>query len=216
MGLLKSVAILAIAVIIVVGVGVAVLELLRSSSSHSVTSSQAVQFVTSDLKQASPTANITVINVSASKLKVGSWDVVVSLIYNSTSPCPTFLVEEFDYPAVTLVPSIEDLYTSVCQVYGLSNAPGFVISAPPVAITRAYMLRNPAILNYITDYGYNNTIVHARLGAISANSTPLGMQFNDSWLINYSAVGARQSLYVIMDTSGTSVLGTYTQNSTTH
>ncbi|MCL4411389.1 hypothetical protein M1329_00410 [Candidatus Marsarchaeota archaeon] len=214
MGLLKSVAILAIVVIIIIGIGVAALELLHGPSSHPITSSQAVQFVTSDLKQASPTANITVINVSESALKAGSWDVVVSLIYNSTSPCPTFLVEQFDYPAVTLVPSIEDLYTSACQVYGLSNAPSYIISAPPVAITRAYMLRNASIMNYITDYGYNYTIVHARFGSISANSTPLGMQFNDSWLINYSASGAKQSLYVVMDTSGTSILGTYTQNRT--
>ncbi len=213
MGLIKSVGILALVVIVAVAAAFGISSLLHSSHSHSVTPAQAEHFVLADLQQASPTdTNISILNVSPSPVSSGSWRVTVSVVYNATTPCPTFLVNEYDYPAVTLVPSVEDVYTSNCTIYGLANAPSYVISAPPVAITRSYDLHNQSVLNFVTSH-INTVVVHAMLyNSIAANSTPLGIPFNDTWIINYSAPGAG-ALYALMNESGTRILGTYATNS---
>ncbi len=214
MGLIRSVAILSLVIVAVIATAFGISSLLRGAQGQSVTQAQAEQFVLNDLRQSSPGADITIINVTSSTLKAGSWDVVVSVVSNATTPCPTFLTEQFDYPAVTLVPSVEDLYTSGCKVYGLANAPSYVISAAPVAITRAYDFGNSTILDYIGAH-MNDVVVHARLYTVlNASATPLARQFNDTWLINYSASGAPVSLHVLMDRSGISLLGMYTLNST--
>ena len=213
MGLIRSVGILALIVVAIAVAAFGISSLLHSSHSRGVTEAQAEQFVLNDLKQASPGANITVINVTNSTLKAGSWSVTVSVVYNPTSPCPTFLIEGFDYPAVTLVPSVEVLYTSNCEVYGLANAPSYVISAAPVAITRAYDFGNATILNYI-GANMNSVTAHAAFySVLPANATPLGTQFNNTWLVEYSAPGAPTSLYVLMDKSGTTLLGMYSVSS---
>src|SRR5271157_5012392 len=135
MELLGRVAMIAL---IVIAIASAAFLLSTHAISPNLTAPQAVQYVLSDMRASNPSANISVINVSPSTLKQGSWDVVLSVVYNASTPCPTLFIEGFDYPATGLVPSVDNLYTSHCVISGISIAPSYVISSPYIAIARSY------------------------------------------------------------------------------
>jgi hypothetical protein len=207
MDLLGTVAIIAIVLIIIFTAG---FVLLKNNTEKQLSSAQAVQFVLNDLKASNPNANITVINVSNSTLKKGSYDIVLSIVYNASKPCPTLFIEGFDYPATGLVPSVDNLYTKNCIIYGISSAPSYVISSPQIAIARSYNQGISQITNYVSTFGYNNTMVTARFYPyLNDNATNLGQSYYNVWLIKYKAKSINYSVYAVMDSSGT-VIANYT------
>lgn len=192
--------------------------LFTHSIQNKLTSAQAVQFVLNDLKQENPNANITVINVSNSTLEAGSYNIVLSIVYNATRPCPTLFIDEFDYPATGLVPSVDNLYTKKCIVYGLSDAPSFVISSPEIAIASSYNRSVPEVIDYVSAFGYNNTNVHAKFYPyLNQSATNLGKSFYNVWFISYKATNANYAVDVVLDSSG-AIAGNYTvmENSTSN
>ncbi len=207
MDLLGSVALIVLILIIVFTAG---FILLRHNTQTQLTSAQAVQLVINDLKSSNPGANITVINVSNSTLKKGSYNIALSIVYNATRPCPTLFIEEFDYPATGLVPSVDNLYTKNCIIYGLSTAPSYVISSPEIAIARSYNQGIKQITGYVSTFGYNETTVTAMFYPyLNSNATNLGQSFYNVWFIKYKATAANYSVYAVLDSSG-AVAGNYT------
>ena len=200
----------AIAAVIIIAIAIVAFYLVRAHSTPSVTEQQAESFVISDLEQSNPNASINIVSASPSLLKSGSWDIVVSIIYNGTRACPTVMVRSFDYPALTLS-SVVDSYTSgtvPCFVHGLSNVTSYFISLPEVAIAAATN-SSAAAESYTSLFGYNETIVHAHYYTnITASSTPLGKNLSDAWLVNYTALDANYSEYVALSGAGR-VLGSF-------
>ncbi len=209
MDLIGRVAIIVVLLIVIFSAG---FILFRHSTQSQFTSAQAVQFVLNDLKATNTNANITVINVSNSTLEKGSYNIVLSIVYNVTRACPTLLIEEFDYPATGLVPSLDNLYTKNCIIYGLSSAPSFVISSPEIAIARSYNQGIKQITGYVSTFGYNNTFVTAMFyPTLNENQTHLGQSFYNVWLVRYKAPSANYSVYAVLDSSG-AIAGNYTSS----
>lgn len=206
----------ALAIIILILVAAVLFVLLRHIPPSSVTKQEAEAFVVNDLKQSNSNVNISIINVSPSTLAKGSWNVIVSLVYNNSRACPTVLIEGYDYPAMTLLSNVYDLYSSgngasTCNIYGISSAPTYIISLPQIAVARTTII-SPLASSYIDQFGYNNTFAKARyLPALNSSFTPLGENFSNVWLVNYTAAGANYSEYVVLSSSG-GVLGAYSAN----
>lgn len=197
-----------VAIVVIILIGALLFVLLQHFSSSAVTEKQAESYVISDLKQQNPNVSISIINVSPSTLAKGSWNVIVGLVYNGTRACPTVLIEGYDYPAMTLLSNIYDLYTTGCRIYGISSAPSYVISLPQIAVARATNVSSYAS-SYVYFFGYDNTIAKAHyFSALNSSSTPLGENFTDVWLVNYTATNAHYSEYIVLSESG-SVLGNY-------
>ena len=212
MGLLES-AFIAAAIIVLVIAGVI---FIYGNGAHAapLTESRAIQIVGSDIRAGSPAANITLISVSNSSAERNSWNIVYSVAYNVTRPCPTLQIEGFDYPATGLVPSIDNLYTQACTIYGISDAPTYVISSPEIAIVRSYTIHNSTIDNYVSDYGYNNTRVYARFYQnLPASDTPSGSNMSAVWVVRYSANGASSSEYAVMNQAGSMLLEVFSSTS---
>lgn len=206
MDLLGRVAIIVLVVIVAATVA---FMLIGPVFSGPLTSQQAVQLVLKDMRNSTPDANISVITVQPSTLKTGSWNIVLSVVYNASKPCPTLFIETFDYPALGFVPSVDNLYTSHCVIYGISTAPSYVISSPYIAIARSYNQSFAPVTSYVKTFGYNNTVVHARFLSQGGNATPLNGNFTSVWLVNYTAKNAPYSEYVVMSSSGT-IVANYT------
>jgi hypothetical protein len=198
----------AVIVIVLIAVFSAVFVLLRHSSQQApLTSAQAIQVVLKDIKDSNPGANVTVINVSNSTLERNSYNIVLSIVYNSTRACPTLFIEQFDYPATELVQSIPNLYTKNCIVYGLSNVSTYVISSPYIAIARSYnqsVTHNVTqVTYYVSDYGYNNTAVTAQhYSYLNNTQTHLAQSYYNVWLVRYKAKAANYSVYTVLDSLG--------------
>jgi hypothetical protein len=207
MDLFAKVVVVAIVLIIIAAFG---FWLYRTVSSGSVlTEQQAVQTVLSDQALKHPNATISVINVTPSTVKANSWDMVLSIVDNGTRPCPTLSIEEFDYPAFSLLNSTVNTYTKGCKIYGGAYT-SYKISTPAIAIVESYTNSSSGAASYVSTYGYNNTVVHARnFTVLESNMTPLDKTLNDVWLVNYTATGAGHSLFVILNYSG-AVVGSYT------
>lgn len=194
MGLIKNIT---IAVIALVAIFAVAFYALHTTQSTQLTKQQAEQLVLNDLSQENPGANVSVVNGSPSTLEQNSWNIVVSVIYNATKPCPTLSIEGFDYPATGLVPSSYNIYTAynrdTCIIYGLPNNrySSYVINSPYIAIAKSFNESYSPIISYVYTYGYSNVNVHATL-----NRTTY------VWLINYTAPNANYSLNILMHTNG--------------
>ncbi len=217
MDLLERVGILALIIIVIVGGGFLIFKYAVSNSGP-LTGAQASAIVQRDLAQAYPNASVSVINVSKSTLTQNSWDVFVSLVYNATRPCPTVYLDQYDYPATGLVPSVANLYTKGCVIYGLSNTNStlpyysYIITSPEIAIAKSFNSSFPALIDYVNTYGYNNTNVYATHYSnltLSKQILPSGTAFYNIWLINYTAPQAPHSEYVILNRTG-SIIYNYT------
>jgi hypothetical protein len=216
MDLLGKVAIIVIVLIVVVS---GAILLLRHSTSSQLTKAQAVAIVLRDVKENYPGANVTLINVSNSTLESNSYNIVLSIVYNSTSPCPIVGIEQFDYPALQLSSSYPNYYTQGhCIIVNLnSNPPTYVISSPEVAIARSYNqsikydIKN--VTDYVNGYGYYNTSVSAMLYSyLNNNMTHLSQSYYNVWLVHYTATNANYSVYAVMYANGT-IVDTYLNNS---
>jgi hypothetical protein len=211
MDLIGRVAVIVIVLVIIFSVGFIIFT---RTTQTKLTSAQAVQFVLNDLRATNPTANVSVINVSNSSLKSGSYSIILSIVSNSTRPCPTLEIQGYDYPATGLVPSVDNLYTRNCIVYGISDAPQYVIYSPAVAIARTYnqsVEHNiTQVTNYVNTFGYNNTVVHAKFYSVLNNTnTHLSQGYYNVWLVNYTATSAKYSVYAVLNSNG-AVIGNYT------
>lgn len=210
MDLLAKVGVAVVIFIVIAGIGFYAFGMLAGQAT-ALTAQKATQIVISDLKLRNPTADVTIISVTPSTLAAGSWSMTFSVVYNSTSPCPTLFIEGFDYPATGLVPSVDNLYTENCTIYGLSTAPTYVISSPAIAIVKSYDSGFAPITNYVNNYGYGNTTVHAKFFAtLESNMTPLNRTFYNVWDINYTAIRAGYSQFAILNSSG-AIAGNYTK-----
>ncbi|HUC39055.1 MAG TPA: hypothetical protein VL944_02905 [Candidatus Acidoferrum sp.] len=215
MELLGRVAIIALIIIVIVGAALLVIRYAVHNTGP-LTAAQASQIVQRDLKQSYPNASISIINTSPSTLAQNSWNVFVSLVYNATRPCPTLYLEEYDYPATGLVPSVSNLYTRGCVIYGLTTSSlpyyTYIITSPEVAIAKSFNSSFPSLVVYVNTYGYNNTNVYATHYAalnLGTNIDPSNTTFSDVWLINYTATQAPRSQYVVLNSTG-SIIYNYT------
>lgn len=219
MDLLTKVAAAVVVLIVIASLGFLVYNAIASHSSV-LTSQQASQIVLSDLKLHNPNANITIINITPSTLKSGSWSIILSIIYNATRACPTLSISSFDYPATGLVPTAVNIYSYYnrspidrCTVPSYVTTPEtatYVTSSPEIAIVKSYKSGFTPIVDYVRAYGYNNTAVYAKFfNTLEKNMTPINETFYNVWLVNYTANGAIYSQFVILNSSG-SITGNYT------
>lgn len=175
-----------------------------------LTAAQAQQDVQRDLSLAYPNASINIINVSASPQSQNSWNMVVSLVFNATRPCPTMYLEEINYPAFNFVLTPANLYTQHCVVYGLSSSSlpyyTYLITSPEIAIAKSFNSSFPALVVYVNTYGYNSTDVYAKHYPVLVLSNEISQtnnNFQDVWLINYTNTRAPHSEYVVLNSTGT-------------
>jgi hypothetical protein len=221
MDLLVKVAVLVIVLVVIAGAAFYIF--VHQMQSGPLTQAQAENTVLTDIKASSPTATVTVVSVSPSTLENDSWNIVLSVAYNITRPCPTLSIESFDYPATGLAgsPSTDNLYSTSklnnitgmreCVIIGLSYAPTYVISSPYIAISRAYITNATELTNYVQDYGYNNVNAYASFYSnLSASMTPLNLNYNNVWVVNFTAPRAPFNQYVILGQNG-QILANYTK-----
>ncbi len=206
MDLLGKVAIVAIVLIVIFSSSLLVYNY-AIKSNKSLTASQAQQIVIEDLHQTHPNASIIVTNVTPSTLSQGSWYVYASIVYNATRPCPTVYLDQYDYPATGLVPTVANLYTQHCIIFGLAGTGlpyyTYLITSPEIAIAKSYNSSYPSLVRYVSAFGYYNTNVYAKRYAVLNHTTmPANVTFYNAWLINYTAAYAPYSEYVVMNSTG--------------
>lgn len=207
MDLLARVGIVAVVVVVFLSL---ILFVSAPRSAQPLNKTQAVQAVLNDVKANNTNALIGVVYVSNSTAEANSWQVVLSVVYNGTKPCPTLMIEGFDYPATGFVPTQSNLYTRGCIIYGISSAPSYVISSPYIAVARSYNSMYAPLVNYVNSFGYNYVNTSARFYQnVSPSFTPLNRSFSNVWIINYTASGAPYRQYAVFSQSG-SALGNYT------
>jgi uncharacterized protein (UPF0333 family) len=216
MDLLEKVVIL---IVILVAVSLVVFWATKAQPSQKVappTKSQVEQFVYSYLSQASPGAQINIINATQSTIGNDSWDVFVGIVYNATSPCPTVVEQDYNYPAINLAPRYDNNITAynngVCTLYSGANTSIAGMNLPAIAQVKSYIGSQQA-RTYVKTFGYNNTHVQTQFlksfnysGAAASHS---GM-IQNVWQVNYTAKIAAYSYYTILNDSGNLVFG-YTQ-----
>ncbi len=211
MELIPKIAVFAIVLIVILGIAYALSQHLHSSA---LTANTVEGYVVNDLQQQNPNASIKIINVTPSSIQSGSWDVVVRLISNGTRACPTLLIEGFDYPAMTLLPNLYNQYVGSCAISGSAYSSSYVVGNSAVAITEVYEQKNPTMMGYLNQYGYNNTYVDAKFYHVLNNSVlPINTSMQNAWVIAYKAVNANYSLYAILNQSG-KITSIFSKNST--
>ena len=178
----------------------------KTAQSGPLTQGQAQSLVLNDIKSQNPAATVAVVSVYPSTLTNNSWNIVSSVVYNATKPCPTLFIQSYDYPATGLQPSTDNLYTRGCVIYGLSTAPTYVISSPYIAIARASSSNSIAVTNYVanTNPVYAYATFYANLSAsITAltNCSACNKSFSNVWLVNYTG-NSPSNLYVVLGQSG--------------
>src|SRR4029077_14010779 len=104
MELLVQVAIIVVVIVVIATAAYFIINLFGKQNA-SLTSDQAIQFVLNDFKSRAPNAIVTIINTSPSTLRSGSWKIILTVVRNSTTPCPNFTAQSFDYPATGLLRS---------------------------------------------------------------------------------------------------------------
>jgi hypothetical protein len=200
MDLLVKSAIAVVVVVVIVGAAF----YLQSSGvfTQQVTQAQAVSLVYHDLQNSNPTANINITNVTPSQYS-GSWHIMVSIIENATSPCPSYFVYSFDYPKYGFVYQIYNTYTDNCVIYG-NKGNQTIIGSAPAAITRSYDLNIPAVVSFIQKYGYSSVKTYA---AYYKNFVSTGgYNYTGVWLVNYITSKSNATVSVLIyQNNGTAV-----------
>ncbi len=168
-----------------------------------ITENEALSIVTKDIKLENPNSNITIINITKSKLANDSWDITLRLINYPHSICPTLEIESYNYPAVTLVPTVISVYSSNCSIYGNETCatPYSDITMDPVALTCAYIDNTTSLNTYIRDYGFKNITASAQFYS-SLNITHPQADYRNIWLLNYSSNMSNYNLIIVMNKSG--------------
>ncbi|MEM3781645.1 MAG: hypothetical protein QXT43_01625 [Candidatus Micrarchaeaceae archaeon] len=199
MNLIEATLILAIAIIAIVAISYFLLHHVILST---ITESQAKELILNDLQKSSPGATIILGNVTPSIYK-GSWHVVVSIIKNYSSPCPSYYVYAYDYPRFGFIPTNINNYTGSCKVNGYSPGKPYLITSSPVAITFATSSNISSVASFINKYGYANVSAYAEF----YNETKIeNASYTDVWLVNYTSKYAKQSVEVLLSQLNGTVL----------
>jgi hypothetical protein len=192
---------------IVIGLLFIAFVLVQRVAPNSLTQDQAVSLIKNDLQIQNPSANITITGVSPS-LYPGSWHIVASVTSNSTSPCPSYSVDSFDYPQFSFVNGTDNIYTKwdsstqTCYVYG-------AVSSAPSAVAESYSLNIPLIRSYVRTVGFYNVSVGA---TYYTSLTAAGNNYTNAWLVRYSSSRLNYSAYALLKETSGSPLGYYTQS----
>lgn len=177
-----------------------------------VTQQQAVTLVLNDLKNVTPTARVNITNVTPSQYQ-GSWRIIASVVFNGTTPCPSYYIYSFDYPKYGFVYRLDNNYTNHCIVYGLQQNRSYILASYPVAIARSYNLSQqgtiPSVANFVNLYGYRNVVVTASYYPSLNLSNTL---YNRVWIVNYSAPTASYSVYTLITQVGGSFVLSYNKS----
>lgn len=188
--LLKAAIVAVVAIVVLVG-------LYYSSQrifTQQMTEQRAEGLIVSDLRKV-PGAVVNITNASPSSIYAGSWHVLASVILNATSPCPSYFIYSYDYPALGLVNRTENIYTENCNIYVFSPSGAFSLGSAPVAIAWASK-HVPSAIAYISRFGISNVnaFAHYRINATSGGT----------WLLNYTSRLANYTVHAsIADTNGT-------------
>ncbi len=183
-----------IAAIVVIAILSVVYYVLKGSLGQQVTKQQAESFITTDLLQTYPGSIVNVTSDTPSNYS-GSWHIVVSVTENATSPCPSYFINVYDYPAFRLVSTPQNTYTSNCNIYVFSPNSAFKLGSSPVAIAWATK-RVPSVIKYISVFGMPNVNASAHF---QSNATSGG-----TWVLTYSSRLANYSVRALLaDTNGT-------------
>jgi len=201
MGLLSR-AVIAVVIIVIILALVYLAVKYFGIGTH-VTEAQAVSLVVSDIQNSNPGALINVTNVTASQFP-GSWHILMSVVLNATSPCPSYYIYSFDYPKYGFVYRVENNYTSNCVVYGLIQNKSYIIASFPVAIVRAYSFN--ASKSFISTYGYQNVSAKA---SFYNKLLIKGINYTNVWEVIYNAPNANHTEYVFLTQSGGNLIANY-------
>ncbi len=194
MNLLTSVLIIAIVVVAIIFVAYYAYGLIYGSSSQQVTEQQAESLITTDLQANYPNAVVNITNASPSSYS-GSWHIVVSVVVNASSPCPSYFINTYDYPAFRFNPTPQNTYTTNCNIYVFSPSGAFKLGSAPVAIAWATR-RVPSVAEYVSLFGASNVNAEA---TYAANATTGG-----TWSLVYSSASANYTAHALLaDTNGT-------------
>ncbi len=172
----------------------------------SLTKQQAVSLVQSDVEQNYPGAIINITNATLSQRYPGSWDLVVSIIVNSTQPCPDYFIYTYTYPGTGFVPDTQNTYTRGYQ--GTCSVNSSIIGAYPIAIAKSYTIHSSQIDSYINKFGYGNILATA---SYYPRFSVYGQNYTDIWLTTFTYPSANYSAYMVLSLEGTQLL-TYTAN----
>lgn len=177
-----------------------------SGQQQNATSAQ--NLVLSYIKSAYPTAQVYPINVSRSNLTNDSWDIFLGVVYNHSSACPTIEIEDFDYPAVNILPRTDNVYSTNCKMSNGEINLGQV-KLPAAANVDSYT-ESAGAQDYVGVFGYPNVTVTA---AFSGNTAGTNMeldvgQLTNVWVVNYTAQRANYTEFVVLNRSG-SFIGNY-------
>ncbi len=205
MELLLKVAIAVVIVVLIIGVFF-LIENLFKAAAPGFTVAQAEALVLSDLKQHSPNAEISVLNVSDSREHSGSWSILVREINNPHSACPSVITESFDYPATGLLnttTTYSNYSEGTCRVYvGFNSRSGLVnniIGLSAMAIAMPYNSSFAPLVSYIDSYGYGS--IYASAG-FSKSLNVSNSTYSNVWQINYTSSNANYSYRIILNSTG--------------
>ncbi len=178
------------------------------SLSQPISRSQASSLVLRDLENNNPDAAINITNVTPSQYQ-GSWHIVASVIDNAESPCPSYEIYSFDYPAYSFVYRVDNKYTNytqnACIIYGFI-AGNYTVGSYPVAIARSYQLNDSSVSAFVARYGYSNV---KAIASYYADAYLNGSHYTKIWLVNYTAPGAGHAVHVVLSQLNGSALGVY-------
>ena len=183
MGLIVNVFIIAVVVIVLL----VATQIFLGGPHSKVNAAEAIANVTSYIRTSYSSAVVNVTSVNASQTP-GSWQIVASIIVNSTKPCPSYFIASFDYPQYGFVSRTVNNYTSNCHIAGLQQNLPYNISSAPEAIAMSFnsTVNIPKIKEFVSMYGYKNVNVSARY----TNFTMVnGVAFSNVWVVNYTAAG---------------------------
>ena len=169
-----------------------------NTNNHILSRQKAEANVTYYIKTAYPGSNVTITSIS--NMSPGIWNIVASVVKNSTKPCPSYSVLTFDqYPRYALVFGVQNNYTTyvnvsgygkVCQIHGTA-------SSSSAAIAWSYINLNQSKA-FVNRYGYQNVNVYANYLASLAID---GHNFTSVYLINYTSPLANHTLSLMINLS---------------
>ena len=172
-----------IVVVVIVAI-LAAVKFLGHGSAQQASVAQAISNITMEIASSYPGASFNITNVSLDKAS-GGWQIVASILTNSTKPCPSYFVESYVFPEYATNPRTLNNYTSDCNVGGLQADIPYSISSAPVATALSYnkTVDIPAVQSFVSRYGYRNVSVSSKY----FNSTVFnGYNFTDVWIVTYT------------------------------
>lgn len=207
---------IAVAVIVVVISAFFLYWELLGQGGGQLTSLQAASLVRSDILQHYSGAQVTILNVSNSSIHSGSWDILTRIIYNQTTPCPSVLTEDFDYPATGLInqTTIYSTYADGACVVNLNAGQASeqynIIGLPALAIAMPLNRSFAPLVSFIQVNGFRNIDSSAQQieASVADNiSASIGSTaaFNSTsalWLVNYTSHVTGRTMHLIIDASG--------------